>query len=141
MHEAMANSSDFEIHRIVLDASVKKELTFTDKGAVFHVLPRTKKTIGLYTRYIWDRWQVSRCLKKIKPDLVHAWVLKIATVYAVVTSKVRRFFLHRDYCAPMLNEQKLPSSKLNKVNMKNKYLIRMISLRLSRNGQKIECLS
>lgn len=73
MHEAMANSTDFEIHRIVLDASVKKELTFTDKGTIFHVLPRTKKTIGLYTRYIWDRWQVSRCLKKIKPDLVHAW--------------------------------------------------------------------
>lgn len=73
MHEAMANSPDFEIHRVVLDKSVKKELTFTDKGTIFHVLPRTKKTIGLYTRYIWDRWQVARCLKKIKPDLVHAW--------------------------------------------------------------------
>lgn len=73
MHEAMANSPDFEIHRVVLDNSVKKELTFTDKGTIFHVLPCTKKTIGLYTRYIWDRWQVARCLKKIKPDLVHAW--------------------------------------------------------------------
>ena len=73
MHEAMANSTDFEIHRVVLDKSVKKELTFTDKGTIFHVLPCTKKTIGLYTRYMWDRWQVARCLKKIKPDLVHAW--------------------------------------------------------------------
>ena len=73
MHEAMANSPDFEIHRVVLDNSIKKELTFTHKGTVFHVLPRTKRTIGLYTRYIWDRWQVSRCLKKIQPNLVHAW--------------------------------------------------------------------
>lgn len=73
MHEAMAYSEDFELHRVVLDASIKKELTFTNKGTVFHVLPRTKRTIGLYTRYIWDRWQVARCLNKIQPNLVHAW--------------------------------------------------------------------
>lgn len=73
MHEAFANSDEFEIHRIVVEKSVRKRIDFEDKGQFFHVLPGARKTIGLYTAYAWDRWQVKHCLKELQPDLVHGW--------------------------------------------------------------------
>lgn len=73
MHEAFAHSTDFEIHRVVVDNAIGERVDFEDKGQFFHVLPGARKTIGLYTAYAWDRWQVSRCLKELQPDLVHGW--------------------------------------------------------------------
>lgn len=73
MHEAFAHSTEFEIHRVVVDNAIGERVDFEDKGQFFHVLPGARKTIGLYTAYAWDRWQVSRCLKELQPDLVHGW--------------------------------------------------------------------
>lgn len=38
-----------------------------------HVLPTGSKTISQYLHYLPDRLRIARCLRKIKPDLVHAW--------------------------------------------------------------------
>lgn len=73
MHEAFAHNDEFEIHRITLDKSVKKQVDFEHNGEFFHVLPSTRAMVGLFTGYIWNRFVVSRFLKKLKPDLVHAW--------------------------------------------------------------------
>ena len=73
MHEAFAHSDEFEIHRVVVEQNIKKRIDFEDQGQFFHVLPGARKMIGLYTAYAWDRWQVSRCLKELQPDLVHGW--------------------------------------------------------------------
>lgn len=73
MHEAFAHNDEFEIHRITLDKSVKKQIDFEHNGEFFHVLPSTRAKVGLFTGYIWNRLTVSRFLKKLKPDLVHAW--------------------------------------------------------------------
>lgn len=73
MHEAFAGTDEFEIHRVVVDSRIRKRIDFEDKGQFFHVLPGARKTIGLYTAYAWDRWQVKRCLNEIQPDLVHGW--------------------------------------------------------------------
>jgi len=73
MHDAFANDDEFEIHRIVLDKNVKKQIDFVDKGEHFHILPRSRGWIGLFTGYAMDRIRVARLLKQLKPDLVHAW--------------------------------------------------------------------
>lgn len=73
LHEAFANDDEFEIHRIILDEKVKRQIDFIDKGAHFHILPRTHRKIGLFTAYVMDRIRVARFLKQLKPDLVHAW--------------------------------------------------------------------
>lgn len=73
MHDAFANDDEFEIHRIVLDKNVKKQIDFVDKGEHFHILPRSRGWIGLFTGYAMDRIRVARLLKHLKPDLVHAW--------------------------------------------------------------------
>lgn len=73
LHESFANDEEFEIHRIILDEKVKKQIDFVDKGEYFHILPRTHRKIGLFTAYVMDRVRVARFLKQLKPDLVHAW--------------------------------------------------------------------
>lgn len=73
LHDAFVNDDEFEIHRIVLDSQVKKQIDFVDKGEHFHILPGTRRKIGLVTAYAMDRIRVARFLKRLKPDLVHAW--------------------------------------------------------------------
>lgn len=71
--DAFAEQQDFEIHWIILRPNQKKVHHFTSKKQNFHVLPRTKKTLGLYSLYLHDRWLIRKTLQQIKPQLVHAW--------------------------------------------------------------------
>lgn len=74
LYQAFENSTEnFEIHWVILNKEVKQTLRFTSKGQIFHVIPRTKKTIGLYTFYLYDRRRVAEELKLIAPHLVHTW--------------------------------------------------------------------
>ena len=67
------NSEQFEIHWVTLSKDVKKTHRFISGKQYFHVIPRTKKTIGLYTFYISDRRKVAQEIKIIDPQLVHTW--------------------------------------------------------------------
>lgn len=87
MHEAFEHSDEFEIHRVVVDKNIRERVDFEDRGQFFHVLPGARKMIGLYTAYAWDRWQVSRCLKELRPDLVHGWGTE--TCYGLCTKDFR----------------------------------------------------
>lgn len=74
LYQAFENSTEnLEIHWVILNKEVKQTLRFTSKGQIFHVIPRTKKTIGLYTFYLYDRRRVAEELKLIAPHLVHTW--------------------------------------------------------------------
>ncbi len=73
LHKSFIQNDDFELHWIVVDKAIKKENQFTIENQIFHVLPGSSLTIGLYSAYIYNRWQVARCVKKIKPDLFHGW--------------------------------------------------------------------
>lgn len=71
--DAFEHQNNFEIHWITLYPNLKKADEFNAKNQFFHVLPRTKKTIGLYSLYLYERRLIKQCIKRIKPDLVHAW--------------------------------------------------------------------
>ncbi len=73
LYEGFKTQSDFEIHWITLSKTTRKARTVQDGLQYFHILPRTKKTIGLYTGYIYDRLLISNCIKSIEPDMLHAW--------------------------------------------------------------------
>lgn len=73
LHEALKKDDTFDIHWVTLSKEIKKRVDFTAENQHFHVLPAARKTIGLHTAYVYDRWQIRKCLKGIKPDLVHGW--------------------------------------------------------------------
>lgn len=72
-HKAFLRCEDYDIHWIVVDKSCKRATQLTIENQTFHIIPGSGLTIGLYSAYIYNRWQVARCVKKIKPDLFHAW--------------------------------------------------------------------
>ena len=73
LHEALEHQDEFDIHWVTLCKELKEPVRFESRGQHIHVLPRTKRTIGLVTFYIYDRAVVARELRAINPDLVHSW--------------------------------------------------------------------
>lgn len=73
LHEAFKQNRQFDIHWITASKHVQKIKTIAQDNQHFHIIPRARKTIGLYTGYIWDRIQIARALRTINPQLVHAW--------------------------------------------------------------------
>lgn len=61
-----------QIHVIILRKTIQKDFSFERNGVVFHIL---KIPGGLRApTFFWlDTIRIKRALKKIKPDLVHAW--------------------------------------------------------------------
>lgn len=73
LHEALEHCHDFEFHWISLSKEVQKRCVFSSHRQTIRVLPRARLTIGLYTAYLYDRFQVAKELRRISPDLVHSW--------------------------------------------------------------------
>ncbi|MBE6419132.1 MAG: glycosyltransferase family 4 protein [Akkermansiaceae bacterium] len=73
LYKAFIRSDEFDIHWIIVDTNCKKSTQLTVENQTFHVLPGSKLMVGLYTGYLYNRWQISRCVKRIKPDIFHAW--------------------------------------------------------------------
>lgn len=71
--KALENQHEYEIHWLILDKTVKKERTIETRGQVFHILPKARLTVGLYTAYAYDTYIILKTLHRIKPDLVHTW--------------------------------------------------------------------
>ncbi len=70
---AFKNQDEFEIHWVTLSKNAQKEQCAKHCNQYFHIIPRARLTIGLYSFYYYDRYHVAKTLKKIQPDLVHAW--------------------------------------------------------------------
>ncbi|MBQ9095440.1 MAG: hypothetical protein IJY53_03805, partial [Akkermansia sp.] len=74
LYHALAELSDtYEIHWITFCRGIKKAKRFTSQNQHFHIFPETSLTLGQYTHYIRERFLIKRELKKIAPDIVHAW--------------------------------------------------------------------
>ena len=73
LYDAYPTDAPFELHWVSLNKDVTHPVRFESRGQYFHVLPRTKKTIGLYSAYIADRIRIACELKKIRPALLHSW--------------------------------------------------------------------
>lgn len=72
-YDVLNEVEDFEIHWIVVDKVIEDEEDFQIGKQWFHLLPGCRHKIGLYTAYAYNRYQVAKCVKKIKPDIFHGW--------------------------------------------------------------------
>lgn len=73
LFNAFCAIDDIEFHWVIADKRVTKKEVFIVRGQYFHLIPKARLTIGLYSAYLYDRYQISKCLKEINPDLLHAW--------------------------------------------------------------------
>ncbi|MBP3499779.1 MAG: glycosyltransferase [Akkermansia sp.] len=73
LYDSYPEDGPYELHWISLNKDISSPIRFTARAQHFHILPRVKKTIGLYTAYVTDRCRIARELRLIKPDLLHTW--------------------------------------------------------------------
>lgn len=66
-------SSRFDLHWISFCKGIAVGREFEYAGQHFHVLPGGSLTLAQKTHYMWDRWRVRRILRRLRPDIVHAW--------------------------------------------------------------------
>lgn len=70
---AEEEAAEYEFHWITLSKAVKKHRITEAGGQFMHALPTGSKSLSQYLHYLPDRMRIAKCLRKIKPDLVHAW--------------------------------------------------------------------
>lgn len=85
LFEAFQKETDFDIHWITFHRKVHRRKVFRAGGQTFHVLPALLPgNISQRLHYLPDKWQVERELRKIRPDIVHAWGTE--TRYAIAAA-------------------------------------------------------
>lgn len=92
---AREKSSPYELHWITLTKNVKKMQTCCVDGQYMYLLPAGSRTLAQYMRYLPDRWQIARCLRQIKPDLVHAWGTESCYGLSAVDYKGKKLFSYQ----------------------------------------------
>lgn len=73
MHEALTAVDKYEIHWVTFRKGVRRCCVFEQGGQWFHILPAYTLGYAQKTAFLHARWQMRRELKRIRPDLVHAW--------------------------------------------------------------------
>lgn len=70
--EEFKERKDLKLHIICLRKQIDRDFTFEWHGVVFHVL-KTMGGIRLASLFWQDTFLIRQALRKINPDLVHAW--------------------------------------------------------------------
>ena len=73
LHHLLRSIPDYDFHWIVPDKGIQTARVVKFSNQTFHLLPKARSTVGLYTAYAYDRWQIRKVLQKLQPDLLHAW--------------------------------------------------------------------
>lgn len=104
----------YEFHWIVLTKAVKKERSEEVNGQFMHLIPSGSKTVSQYLRYWPDRLKIRKFLKRLKPDLLHAWGTESAYGLCAKDFKGKKLFslqgaltayAQRAYMAPFMVRQ------------------------------------
>ncbi|MEI6819382.1 MAG: glycosyltransferase family 4 protein [Verrucomicrobiota bacterium] len=70
---AFQEYKDLEIHWVILDRTIKQRVVVEALGQYFHRVPAAKFSVDLALNCLPARFALSREIKRIKPDIVHAW--------------------------------------------------------------------
>lgn len=70
---AFQERPDLEIHWLVLDRTIRRTVVFEALGQWFHRVPSVKFSVDLALNYLPARFVLGREIRKINPDVVHAW--------------------------------------------------------------------
>ncbi len=74
LYDALASMTNrYEIHWVVMGKYIRKAKIIESNRQFFHLLPAYSLTLAQRTYYLRERFLIGRELKRIKPDLVHAW--------------------------------------------------------------------
>lgn len=73
LYELLSTVEEYEFHWIVINKSINKEETVIKGNQYFHLTHGSGLTVGLYTGYFYNRWKAAKIIKRIAPDIVHAW--------------------------------------------------------------------
>ncbi len=70
--DELKGHADLKVHVIAVRRQFPANCTFDWEGVTFHCLklPRGMRTLSLFW---WETMLIRRCLKQIRPDMVHAW--------------------------------------------------------------------
>ncbi|MBC7981249.1 MAG: glycosyltransferase family 4 protein [Armatimonadetes bacterium] len=69
---------DLEIHWLVLDRTIRRTVVFEALGQWFHRVPSVKFSVDLALNYLPARFGLGREVRRIRPDVVHAWGAELA---------------------------------------------------------------
>ena len=70
---AFQDFTDLDIHWVILDRSIRRTEIIGAHGQHFHRVPALKFSIDLALNYLPARFVLGREIRKIQPDVVHAW--------------------------------------------------------------------
>ncbi len=70
---AFRECNDLEIHWVILDRTLRKTVVVESLGQWFHRVPAVKFSVDLALNYLPARRVLGREIRKIQPDVVHAW--------------------------------------------------------------------
>ncbi len=70
---AFQEHHDLEIHWVVLDRTIRRTVVFEALGQWFHRVPSVKFSVDLALNYLPARFVLGREVRRICPDVVHAW--------------------------------------------------------------------
>ena len=64
---------EVDMHWITMSKQINEPLEYQVYGQTFHILPRGKKSISMATAYIVEIRAIRRVIKKLAPEVLHAW--------------------------------------------------------------------
>lgn len=70
---AFQDFPDLEIHWLILDRTIRRRQVIEALGQHFHRVPALKFSIDLALNYLPARFVLGREIRRIRPDVVHAW--------------------------------------------------------------------
>lgn len=73
LRKLLDNQNDYHVHWIIPDKSIKERTIIETRVQTFHIIPKARLTLGLYSGYAYDVYHIIKELKRISPDLVHSW--------------------------------------------------------------------
>lgn len=73
LHSILKQIDKYDIHWLVFNKGVSEREIIVCDNQTFHLFPAGSLSRGVCTAYAKERFIISRYLKKLNPDLLHAW--------------------------------------------------------------------
>lgn len=89
---ALENNKDLEIHWVVLDRTIRRTVVVEALGQYFHRVPSVRFSVDLALNYVPARIVLGREIRRIRPDVVHAWGAEMIYPAAMRDFKGPRIF-------------------------------------------------
>ena len=73
LRKLLDNQNEYHIHWVIPHKKTPKRRVIETDIQTFHLLPKARLTVGLYTGYAYDTYSILSEIRRISPDLVHSW--------------------------------------------------------------------